>query len=112
MASQGFLGEGNQASQESKYKPSLQRHVDTGKNYLFTSIRVRVFMGEIEKDIVIKIRNQNLSAKDVCTLIENQLKIPHRFASIFRLWTFGKDIELQLDPEQRMTELLLKWHIV
>ena len=98
--------------EDTKYKPAFQRVVDTNKNYLYTSVRVRVFLGDIEKDLVIKIRNQDLAATDICNAIVDQLNIPRKFASLFRLWTFGKDLELQLDPEQQMTDLLLKWHIM
>jgi hypothetical protein len=114
------MGESENDSPETKqeqdlqksYKPALQKHVDVNRNYLFHSVRVRIFLGEVEKDLIIRIRNQDLAVKDICSAIENHLEIPPQYVSMFRLWVFAKDIELQLDPEQKMTDLLLKWHIV
>ena len=97
---------------DAKYKPHFQRLEDANKNYLYSSVRVRVYSGDAEKDIVLKIRNQDLQVKDICAALEKLLQIPTKYGTIFQLWVFGKDLELQLDPEQNITELLLKWHIV
>ena len=91
------------------WRPGVQRHVDKSGTLLFSSLRVRILSGDVERNYSIQFKDSPLKVSTVCAAIARKEGIPNETAKYFRLWIVGKDLELQLGDEQVIDTIIAEW---
>lgn len=94
---------------EDTWRPGVQRHVDKSGALLFSSLRVRILSGDVERNYSIQFKDSPLNVRTVCAAIARKEGIPSETAKYFRLWIVGKDLELQLGDEQVVDTIIAEW---
>ncbi len=92
------------------WRSPLQRHIDTQGNYLFTLIQICIFNNDTKKECYFQFKNENLTAKEVCHAVAEKEKVLEGFRSHFRLWVFGKNLELQLLDDILIFDFIQQWN--
>jgi hypothetical protein len=92
-----------------EWRPPVQRHVDKSGTLLFSSLRVRILSGDVERNYSIQFKESPLKVSTVCAAISVKEGISSETAKYFRLWIVGKDLELQLGDEQVIDTIIAEW---
>ncbi|KAL3901034.1 MAG: hypothetical protein SGCHY_000912 [Lobulomycetales sp.] len=74
------------------------------------TIKVRVFNGDSEQDVMCKFTETPLTPKKVVSYLYDKLQVPVEFRNEFALWIKGRDLELQLRPNMCLATFMADWH--
>lgn len=91
------------------WTPPLTRRVDADGNVEFLTIRVRMHVGDSERDFKAKYAGSLLTARQICESIAAKEDMSPVEAQMFGLWLVSTDLELQLQPKVDVHQVVRSW---